>query len=169
MGSIVPQINPDHNPSRTKFCTSCQMWKPFHAFRIDRKASCGLSSHCKKCCNERQRSKMSPHDYRRQNLKAFYGMTPSQYDRMLAGQGGVCAACGQPETTRNNQGGVRTLSVDHNHLTGEIRGLLCTTCNISYGMLQESPDRIRKLLAYAERIEKREPSLRIIQLRLIGE
>ncbi len=110
---------------------------------------------------------MSPERYRRQNLKAFYGITPYQYDRMFAEQGGVCAACGQPETSRNAQGGIRSLAIDHDHNTGDVRALLCSTCNAAYGMLQESPYRIRKLLDYAERMENREPSIRIVQMKLL--
>jgi len=44
------------------------------------------------------------------------------YDRLLAEQGGVCAICGNPPKTRR-------LSIDHDHKTGAVRGLLCFQCN----------------------------------------
>jgi len=53
---------------------------------------------------------------------AQLGVTPDEYERLLAAQGGGCAICGNPPKTRR-------LDVDHDHRTGEIRGLLCWTCN----------------------------------------
>jgi hypothetical protein len=62
----------------------------------------------------------------RQRVPAKYGV---DYDAMLKAQGGVCALCGQPERVAH----VKHLSVDHDHTTGRVRGLLCVGCNISLG------------------------------------
>ena len=51
-------------------------------------------------------------------LRRIYGITLAQYDQILEAQGGVCAVCGEPPK------GLR-LSVDHDHQTGIVRGLLC--------------------------------------------
>lgn len=67
---------------------------------------------------------------RRFNLKDKYGLTEEAYDAMLKGQGGVCAICGKVETAVCN-GTPASLSVDHDHDTGAIRGLLCIRCNRS--------------------------------------
>jgi hypothetical protein len=70
---------------------------------------------------------------------------------MFLTQGGVCAACGQPETTidpRTKQ--VKNLQVDHCHETGKVRALLCKECNNALGLLHDDPDRIHLLLQYAE-------------------
>lgn len=83
------------------------------------------------------------------NLKKF-GITPEQYDQMLHEQQGVCAACGKAETHRN-QFGVCRLAVDHNHDTGQVRGLLCGRCNRALGLLGDSITNVRGLLAYRER------------------
>ena len=66
----------------------------------------------------------------KQNLKRKYNLTIEQYDQMLQTQAGVCAICEQPCSTG------RRLSVDHDHITGKIRGLLCTKCNIRLGMIE---------------------------------
>lgn len=50
-------------------------------------------------------------------------------------QGNVCAICGKPETVKR-KGTTKRLSIDHNHKTGEIRGLLCSRCNMKLGVLE---------------------------------
>lgn len=64
--------------------------------------------------------------YRRAHLKRLYGITPEDFDAMLAAQGGCCAICGT-DTPR----GRGRFHVDHCHTTGRVRGLLCTLCNTS--------------------------------------
>ncbi|SHU54419.1 endonuclease VII domain-containing protein [Mycobacteroides abscessus] len=56
-------------------------------------------------------------------IEATYGITPAEYQALYTAQGGVCAIC------QRATGKTRRLAVDHNHQTGEVRGLLCKTCN----------------------------------------
>jgi hypothetical protein len=65
---------------------------------------------------------------RKDALKCLYGLSLDDYASMVQRQGGVCAICGNPPRVRN-------LSVDHNHNTGTIRGLLCDKCNLGLGLL----------------------------------
>jgi len=69
------------------------------------------------------------------DLKRNFGITVEEYDKLFEQQGGLCAICGKPEIARN-QYGIRSLAVDHNHKTGEIRGLLCSYCNMKLGILE---------------------------------
>ena len=55
-------------------------------------------------------------------LRKSYGITMGEYNSMLESQGGVCKICGRYPKSRR-------LDIDHNHQTGEIRGLLCHMCN----------------------------------------
>jgi hypothetical protein len=67
-----------------------------------------------------------------------YGITLAQYNQLLKEQNGVCAICKQPETIydiRTNK--LRALAVDHNHITGKTRGLLCSHCNHGVGHFKE--------------------------------
>lgn len=73
--------------------------------------------------------------------KKMYGRIIN-YEQMLAAQGDVCAACGK---------GIRRLTKDHNHKTGQLRGLLCSSCNVALGYLRDDPERIKGLLQYAEK------------------
>lgn len=81
-------------------------------------------------------------------LRSMYDLSKEQYEKMLVDQNGVCKVCGckDPESKRNR--GRDGLSVDHCHVTGKIRGLLCTGCNIAIGQAKESPERLEKLAAY---------------------
>jgi len=57
---------------------------------------------------------------------------------MLLDQNGVCKICGLPET-RFAGGRITNLSVDHNHETSVVRGLLCHFCNMMLGMAKDNP------------------------------
>lgn len=70
----------------------------------------------------RDHGERDPEYARNWKLLDRYGITSEDYDRMLAEQMGLCRICRRPPKT------VR-LHVDHDHDTGEIRGLLCPTCN----------------------------------------
>jgi hypothetical protein len=80
---------------------------------------------------------------RKHKLKSKYQMTTTDYDSMLSDQNGVCAICGEPETSKIH-GKVIPLSVDHDHTMGTVRGLLCARCNRMLGM---ADDRIELLFA----------------------
>lgn len=58
------------------------------------------------------------------NLKHNYGITMAEFQSKLAAQGGVCAICGRPPSCQ-----IRRFSMDHNHKTGQLRGILCGWCN----------------------------------------
>lgn len=81
-------------------------------------------------------------------LKRF-GISAADYNRLHDNQGGVCASCKKPETSKRRGGvGFKRLAVDHNHATGTVRALLCAACNQALGLLKEDPDRIKSLLEY---------------------
>jgi hypothetical protein len=79
-----------------------------------------------------------------------YGLTLDQYDAILRGANSRCEACGGEETGRNQFGRV-SLAIDHDHATGQFRGLLCMRCNRSLGMLGDSAEQIDKLATYRRR------------------
>lgn len=74
-------------------------------------------------------------------LKA-YGLTKEDYAVLLHWQGGVCAGC--KRKPRRSQ----RLSVDHDHRTGKVRGLLCGRCNTLIGYLHEDDDLLAALAQY---------------------
>lgn len=82
----------------------------------------------------------NPHVKREHYLKINYGITNDDYQTLLTSQNHQCAVCGDsPEYN---------LVVDHNHDTGEIRGLLCQPCNQALGLLKDSPEIIQSAQNY---------------------
>jgi hypothetical protein len=73
---------------------------------------------------------------RDRNLKQTYGIHSRDYNKMLAEQGGRCAICG----TENPGSRYEVFFVDHDHITGKVRGLLCAKCNYLLGYAKDSPD-----------------------------
>lgn len=104
--------------------------------------------------NTRQRkwrkTPMGQKKTRNKKLKSKYGITETDYNAMLLEQKGVCAICGQVET-RICADGSSHLSVDHNHSTGKVRGLLCNTCNTMIGLGKDSVDVLAKAIVYLEK------------------
>lgn len=85
---------------------------------------------------------------RRRNLRKF-DISAEDWDALLAKQQGVCAICLLPERVERDNN-VRLLCVDHDHLTGAIRGLLCSSCNIAIGLLRDEPKYLRAAANYLE-------------------
>lgn len=82
------------------------------------------------------------------DLRRRYGIGVEDYNRMIEAQNGLCAVCKQPERLVRH-GRPSPLMVDHNHLTGRVRGLLCARCNLGLAWLEDAPGRLDELLASA--------------------
>jgi hypothetical protein len=77
-------------------------------------------------------------------LKREYGIKKADYDRMLEEQDGLCAICHQPNTHKKH----KRLSVDHDHATGRVRGLLCHTCNVGLGAFKDNVEVLAQAIEY---------------------
>jgi hypothetical protein len=108
----------------------------------------GKGGYCIPCRNAYARERNRKiRDKRREEQ---YGYTPEQFDALRLKQGGGCAICG---TTRIVNGRWKSddgldLHVDHDHVTGAVRGLLCNRCNVALGLLDDDPDRLQQAAEY---------------------
>lgn len=76
-------------------------------------------------------------------LKRTHGLTITEYDEILEAQSNGCWICGKaPEEIG------KRLSVDHDHSTGKIRGLLCVNCNIGLGNFRDDPRLLTRAIEY---------------------
>lgn len=81
---------------------------------------------------------------REEHLQKKYSITEAIYEQMLNAQNGVCGICRNRQTYKR-------LAVDHDHKTGQVRGLLCENCNRGLGRFFDSAVRLRNAAAYIER------------------
>jgi len=151
--------------AETKTCTKCEVEKelPDYYYRADKDS---YASRCKECtleaakekyhndpiplsevelarsrayhaANKEQRNarakevrRANPDKERNRKLLQKFGITLDQYNSMHEAQNGLCKICGNPEELD------RRLAVDHNHATGQVRGLLCFRCNTVVGHIE---------------------------------
>jgi len=78
-------------------------------------------------------------------LRALYGLTAEQHRELLKAQNNVCAICQRGPQPRKH------FSVDHDHITGAVRGLLCGTCNLAIGYFRDSPEITLRAARYLTR------------------
>lgn len=136
-----------------KRCHGCLIEKPVTEFHKDKNRLKGRSDKCKTCTSiytkenyraNRDRIKAKSQYYRRKNLQTVkekerkyhlrknYQLTDCEYTTMLAAQDEKCLICGRHKSNFKYK-----LSVDHNHQTGKVRGLLCTRCNFKIAVLED--------------------------------
>jgi Recombination endonuclease VII len=168
-GTPVPAVN--GRGESEHFCRGCQRTLPVTDFyrRTDKRA--GHQSRCRECMkkkaikhyyNNREHRKEvkrlwlacsveQQREYEHLRSLRSYGYTQAQYEHKLAAQGGGCAICGRKQGTgpgevKQARGG--RFAVDHDHVTGQIRDLLCTPCNSALGSFQDDLDRMESAIIY---------------------
>lgn len=87
-------------------------------------------------------------------LKRKYGIGIDQYNQLYEEQNGLCAICGKPETSSSRNGKIKELSVDHNHRTSAVRGLLCMACNQSLGGFKDNPEYLDNAARYLRKYDR---------------
>ena len=109
-----------------KLCSMCKKEKPQAAFSVDTRRWDRLACYCKSCT-------------RKTRLKRVYGLSGEQYEEMVRRQKGLCKICGQAPDKRG-------LCVDHDHITGDVRGLLCIRCNLLLGFVESDGKPIAEMI-----------------------
>ena len=134
-----------------KFCRRCETLLPFSYFYKSKREKDGHRTYCKSCVKaddaKRYRDNKS---YREKSLKrsrqqtlARFGVSEEVYNEMLERQNGVCAIC------KGN--GKKKLAVDHDHVTGKVRQLLCIHCNTALGHFKDDPELLQAAIEYLKR------------------
>jgi hypothetical protein len=138
----------------SKVCRKCNLEKDISEFYLQKNIS---GTHypfgeCKECIKECRRNKYNSGDGKkkyRQSVRSLllekkYGISKEQFDIMLKQQSGLCCICGNKEKDRE-------LSVDHDHKTGAIRGLLCRHCNFAIGILKDDVGIMSRMIMYLQK------------------
>lgn len=122
-----------------RVCTRCLEWKNWEQFQKNAVGVNGRSSACRKCLNASDTVERS----KRRSLKKS-GWTPEMKEIVIILQDETCA--------NPNCDAIPT-DADHDHETGEPRGVMCHNCNKALGHLKEDPELIRGLIRYAEQCQ----------------
>jgi hypothetical protein len=122
----------------SKKCTRCKEIKQLTCFGlsgyIKKNGKASPSSMCRDCQNELR-------------VERKFGVTYTEYKKILEAQGGCCA---NPGCCSTNPGapGRKRFYIDHCHKTGKIRGLLCHSCNLALGHVQDKVKKLEGLITY---------------------
>jgi Recombination endonuclease VII len=131
----------------TVTCAGCGVTFESIRSQMERRGGPLQKFHDRQCwLDYRAAKKLTP---RTKHLKQKYGMTEADYRALFEAQGGVCAIC------RCLPDGVdlTLLVVDHDHETGRVRGLLCTTCNLGLERFKDDPKLLRAAALYLDGLE----------------
>jgi len=120
-----------------KRCRTCSAILLLEAYESDVRSLDGLSSNCRRCAGD---------NARKSRWAKRYGLSVAGYYDLLNSQNGGCAICG-----KEPEGRYEYLAVDHDHLTGKVRGLLCAFCNLVIGRWRDSPQNAEKSVAYLKK------------------
>lgn len=112
----------------TQVCKKCKIEKPFSSFHKDKRTSNQKRTNCIEC---------------RQFHRAASYLPKEVYERLLEQQNNSCAICGIDASKLNKE-----LSVDHNHKTLQVRGLLCTYCNVGLGYFKDDTALLSMAIEY---------------------
>lgn len=82
---------------------------------------------------------------RHRRVRMKYGIVGDEYEKLLNAQDHKCAICGKPFDDHSKS--LRP-HVDHDHITGEVRGVLCFKCNIGIGQFGDDPTLVQRALNY---------------------
>jgi hypothetical protein len=150
----ISQVN---ELDQTAFCRGCQKVVPItRNVARDKGWVCGVKrkgdAHDYRDANHieiadkhlewRERNRQAVRDH---HLVRNYGINRTEFDRMLVAQGGKCAICGHEPTGEARD---KVLHVDHDHVTGAVRALLCAKCNTGLGAFRDEPGLLEKAIDY---------------------
>lgn len=139
----------------SKKCSCCGEVKPTTEFtrRKNREKWC-FHSWCKECRSKNFKKYRidNPEKYNRigrNNHLKKYGLTLEDLEKMLQDQNNKCAICGRELFLHGASVDKNKIArVDHNHATGEVRGLLCDSCNTGLGKFRDNPEYLLKAASY---------------------
>lgn len=160
-----------NHQSLTKVCRICGVEKPKEKFGRSTSCNDGRRWQCKACvclhvtqanptriwAEATKHKKASALKIRDARLRKEYGMTLDQYDALLAAQRHRCAICGTTDPGFTRHGTRANFHVDHDHVSGVVRGLLCFPCNKGLGMFKDNPEALMRAALYLRVDTKAKP------------
>lgn len=163
-----PSVTPEG-----RLCSGCRQRKPAEAFHRDARSKDNRAWRCKTCVaaihakwreenlehvrdtarGTARRARVVDPDRARRNrqrhlLKKLYGITLEILTDLFERQRRVCAICGAAIRIDGSRRGATAAQIDHDHITGIVRGLLCTPCNLGIGSFRDRSDLLFRAATY---------------------
>lgn len=138
-----------------KRCNRCKQEKSLDNFHRSKNSKDGKGGRCKQCSSEYNKEwqakdpvrareswmKSYKKTYDAEKIKARrHGLTMVEYNQLVDQKNGKCWICDEVPTGY--------LNVDHDHVTGKVRGMLCLGCNTALGSLKDRVDLLEKAIKY---------------------
>lgn len=122
----------------TKTCSKCKRVLPYSEFNKSKATKDKHQTICRECHKR--------HDV---NYKLIlnYGITEVERDVMLINQGGRCKIC---KVILDSSCHTLRPHVDHDHISKQVRGVLCGSCNFAIGLFEDSPETLQRAISYLE-------------------
>jgi len=166
----VQKLKGYKSPIGFKRCTTCSKEKSVDEFFPSNKNKTGLRARCKECSRksyprpingkqtckkckiEQDVTEFHTHKYCKAGIATTcktceiikqYGLSYQEYIELKQKQNFECKICHKKEIETK-------LHVDHNHITGQIRGLLCRNCNVAIGLIREDINICKSIINYLE-------------------
>lgn len=146
-----------------KTCARCKEHLPHENFCRNKQQKDGYDVYCRSC-----RGKMMATPEHRATQRAWhhknkiqvshklmekkYGMSWEDYTKLYEAQGGRCKICGTDKggLPKKLDSHIERFAIDHDHHTGEVRGLLCNRCNRAIGMFEDNPELLNNAVKYLQ-------------------
>lgn len=134
-----------------KFCAKCHQLKPLTDFHKNKGMPDGLHPYCKICKSTAAKRSYKRHrQFVRMTQRGYmiysrYGIEPEEYDAIKA-KYKSCPICGSVSSN---------VHLDHDHETGNIREFICSNCNLALGLLNDDPERMRRMIAYVRKHKRK--------------
>lgn len=133
-----------------KHCSKCGNTGKFHNNKTN---ADGLQSVCVNCANEYRRQWKEEHPLearlkeRESSLKKLYKLTIEAWDKLFEAQNSCCKICKSPDS------GGKGWNTDHDHLTNQVRGILCQNCNLLLGHSKDDIHILETAIEYLKGIK----------------
>lgn len=137
-------------PSLQKRCSKCRVHRSVSYFAPDNRRPDRLGSWCRYCKSDNSRNwrQANPDKSKDKILKRKFGISLEEYNEMFSEQNGRCATCFKHQSEFS-----RALCVDHCHVTGKIRALLCASCNSLLGHFEKKPELFNAFASYVQKFK----------------
>lgn len=139
---VLSQAEPKNGKSRWHCRCDCGKEIDVRSYELVHESkSCGCHTRTPRLTPEETKRRRKTRATR-ERLRRKYGITPDQMKQMYISQNGCCAICHRKFEDSHDT------CMDHNHITGKVRQLLCGPCNLSLGLLKENVATLHSMIGY---------------------